>query len=460
MTKSPTLSASLRRGLVVACLALTLVSGLVLVHGQQPELDVRANRMVGLPGVAGDGIADDSRALQKIIDSGAGKLELPPGTYRLTQPLLIGLEADGPFAVCGSGSTRLIMDGPGPAIRIVGTHGGTAAPQSVKKEVWDAQRMPLVDGLEIIGQDDEADGIELEGCLQPTITRVVIRGVKHGIHIIRRNRNVQISDCHIYENKGVGIYMDGVNLHQINIVGCHVSYNGQGGIVCRGSEIRNLQIGTCDIEANMALAGPPAANVLLDVTTGSVREGAIVGCTIQHDHAAVGSANIRMIGREQEPMMVGNFSIANNVFSDVMVGIDIRHARGVSITGNTFMECFDAGVHAIGSSNLVLSGNLIDRNPDYKDEVSSNQILLEKCRDSLIDGCHLAAVKSPEGAIVLKSCEWCQITDCLLLDCESTRIQLKDSSHCRVSGCTARKREGETGEVVTVEGGEANKVSE
>lgn len=412
-----------------------------------------------VPRPAGDGKTDDTAALQAAIDAGTGRLDLPAGSFRLTQPLEIRLEKTGPFAVVGSGSTRLLMEGAGPAIRIVGTHGGTAAPTTLKPGVWDGQRMPLVDGLEIFGQHPEACGIELDGTMQPTITRVTVRGAKHGIHIVRRNRNVQISDCHIYDNRGVGIYLDGVNLHQINIVGSHISYNREGGIVCRGSEIRNLQIGTCDIEGNQALSGPPAANVLLDVTTGSVREGAIVGCTIQHDHDAAGSANIRFVGRPQEPMMVGNFSIANNVFSDVAVGIELNYARGVSVTGNTFMECYDASVHAVGSSNLVLSGNLVDRNPDYKDEVSRNMILLEKCRDSIIDGCHLAAVNSPDGAIVLKECTWCQVTDSALLECEATRVKLQGCEDCRISGLLVRKRADDPAMTpVSDEGGHRNRI--
>ncbi len=408
---------------------------------------------------AGDGKTDDTAALQAAIDAGTGRLELPRGTFRLTRPLEIHLAKTGPFAVYGGGSARLVMNGPGPAIRIIGNHGGTAAPKTVKPEVWAGERMPLIDGLEIFGDDPEACGIEIEGTLQPTITRVTVRGAKHGIHIVKRNRNVQISDCHIYDNSGVGIYLDGVNLHQINIVGSHVSYNREGGIVCRGSEIRNIQIGTCDIEGNQALAGPPAANVLFDVTEGSVREGAIVGCTIQHDHDAPGSANIRLVGREAEPMKVGNMSIANNVFSDVAVGIDIQHARGVSITGNTFMECFDAAIHAVGSSNLVLSGNVVDRNPDYKDEVSSNMISLDKCRDSLIDGCHLASIRSPDGAIVLKDCTWCQVTDCALLDCEATRVLLKGCGECRVSSLLIRRRDGDLATTaVTDENGQNNRI--
>jgi hypothetical protein len=138
-----------------------------------------------------------------------------------------------------------------------------------------------------------------------------------------------VADCHLYENRGAGLLLESVNLHQINVTGCHISYNGGGGIVIRRSEVRNIQIGTCDIEANQDPEGPPAANVLFDAREGSIREGAITGCTIQHAHTAPGSANVRFLGRGPADFnKVGNLVIANNALSDVAVNIHLQHARG------------------------------------------------------------------------------------------------------------------------------------
>src|SRR5690606_9314080 len=117
----------------------------------------------------------------------------------------------------------------------------------------------------------------------------------HAVHLVKRNRNVTLSECHLYNNRGIGVFLDRLNLHQINIANCHISYNSGGGVVSRQSEIRNLQIGTCDIEGNMGGAdSEPTANVLLDATGSSLGEVAIVGCTIQHAHESPNSANIRV----------------------------------------------------------------------------------------------------------------------------------------------------------------------
>ena len=93
----------------------------------------------------------------------------------------------------------------------------------------------MVDGVEIVGNHPEASGIEASGTMQLTLTRVVFRDALHGVHLITRNRNVTISECHIYNNRGIGVFMDDLNLHQINIANCHVSYNDGGGIVATNS---------------------------------------------------------------------------------------------------------------------------------------------------------------------------------------------------------------------------------
>jgi hypothetical protein len=239
-------------------------------------------KSVGDFGAVGDGKTDDTAAFQRAAESGVGTIRLPRGRYRITKPIVIDLDRVGPTSVVGDGTATLIMAGPGPALKLIGTHRGTANPRTVKENVWERQRMPLLDGFEIVGAHPEAVGIRLEGSMQAVLTRLVIRRALHGIHLTGLNRNVIISECHIYENRGIGVFLEKVNLHQINVTGSHISYNGGGGVVVRESQVRNLQIGTCDIEGNMAVGGPPTANVLLDTRVGSVREGAIVGCTLQH----------------------------------------------------------------------------------------------------------------------------------------------------------------------------------
>ena len=417
-------------------------------------------------GAVGDGKADDTAAIQRAVDAGTGEIKLPRGTYRITRPIIVELDRVGFTSMTGRGAARIVMAGPGPALKFVGTHGGTADPGSVKDNVWAHQRMPLVDGVEIVGDHDEAIGIQATGTMQLTITSTNIRGVLHGIHLVERNRNVIISNCHIYENRGVGVYLDGVNLHQFNMGQCHISYNGGGGVVVRGGNVRNIHIGASDIEGNMAAEGPATANVLIDCTGGSVAEVAITGCTIQHTGNAPDSANIRMIGLDSQAdtdrlreYRYGNVTIAGNVLSDVQFNIDLTGARTVAISGNTLWKGFQRNIRVVDSSHVVLGANVLDRNPRYgSSEEAACAVEFRGCHDCTISGLHLQGAQMTAAGLELENCRRMNVTNCTILDCDGGGILLKNVSRSRVSDCLVRDdREGvKKTPAIVVTGGRGN----
>ena len=310
-------------------------------------------------GVKGDGQTDDSLAIQEAILESDGLLFLPRGDYFLTKPIEIELSKSGRVGIYGGGTARLIMAGSGPAIRLTGTHKGTAGPDTVSEAVWQRERMPIINGLEIVGAHPEADGIELEYTLGAMLSDLLIHECRHGVHFITRNRNPIISSCHIYHNNGCGVYFDGVNLHQVNIADSHISYNAGGGIKVFNSEIRNLQICGNDIEYNYDLEAEESADVWIDAQEGSILEGAIVGITIQAS-LSPGGANIRMIGQSKEiAHKVGLLSITGNLISSQNTNIHLKYTRGVAITGNTFFSGHEHSIHAEHSSNIVVGQNIL-----------------------------------------------------------------------------------------------------
>ncbi len=446
---------------------LTAMSSDAFVPEDSAHAEVRPERSALGPaadkrGLAGDGKADETEALRRWIASRPGTITLPTGVYRITETLVVPLDEVGWTSISGNGTARIVMEGAGPALRFVGTHQGTADPGTVRENVWQRQRMPLIDGVEIVGAHAEADGIELVGTMQAILSRVNIRHVRDAVRLTGRNRNVILSECHLYDNHGVGVLMDRLNLHQVNIANCHISYNDAGGIVLRRSEVRNLHIACCDIEGNMPEngQGPATANILLDTREGSVREGAIVGCTIQHTHKAVGSANIRLLGTSAElPQKVGNWTIGDNVLSDVAVNIHLKHARGVTIVGNTMWKAFEHNLLVEGSSQIVVGANLCDRNPDYRPADSPNTILFEDCRDCTISGLHLTHTLSESAGLTLRRCRWFNITGCSVLDCAGGGIEFEDVFDSRLSDCVIRCKET-ISPALRIEGGRGNVVSD
>jgi hypothetical protein len=321
----------------------------------------------------------------------------------------------------------------------------------------------MVDGIEIVGAHAEADGIEATGTMQLTLTRVTVREARHGIHLTVRNRNVIISDCHLYNNRGVGVFYDNVDLHQSNITGSHISYNAGGGVVTRGGGVRNLHIGTCDIESNMTSNAPPTANVLIDCTDGSTAEVTIVGCTIQHNPSP-GAANVRFIGRgkprgPEDQTQWGHLTIANNVLSDVEVNIDLRHVRGAVITGNTFGGGYERDLVMEDCSNVAIGPNTFDRNPPYyrgKADAAKGGLLFRNSRDCTLTGLHVDGVRRHPGAVVLENCDTFNLSGCTILD--GPGLWLKNVRNSLVTGCLLNDRRPDRARApsLRMEGGKDN----
>ncbi len=334
------------------------------------------------------------------------------------------------------------MSAAGPAIRIVGGIRGSADPGQITPENW-LERMPLIEGIEILGEHPEADGIELDGTLQATLSRLAIRGARHGIRLVNRNRNVIISDVHLYHNQGIGLFLDHVNLHQINVSNSHISYNRGGGIVVRGGNVRNLQVTGCDLEANMPADETPtgAANILVDqsMPACSAAEIAITGCTIQHNahyskrpqvtRLAPGGANIRMLGNtEFQPNMI---TITGNILSDTETHIHLRHVTDVTISGNTFFTTEPTDV-LVEESQRVVIGNCVFNPRESRD---TGGVVLRNSQQCLLTGSTLHGLMANQAAVTLEGCGDSRVQGCVI-SAARNGVNLQDCRNCAVVDCT------------------------
>lgn len=458
--------------------------GAAVVLGNQPssgaELTVGAGPTAGTKpataplslvsvcdlGAVGDGQTDDAPAIQRAVDAGRGDLFFRRGVYRLTRPIVVDLDKVGPTSFRSDGTARLLMAGPGPAIRFVGTHNGTADPATIQPKVWQRQRMPTVDGLEIVGAHAAACGIEAAGTMQLTVTRCNIRECLHGIHLINLNRNVIVAECHLYHNRGVGLYLEDADLHQINVTGSHISYNAGGGVVSRSGNVRNIQISGCDIESNMTPEAPPTANVLIDCTdkAAGTAEVAVTGCTIQHNSKSPGSANIRFLGADRGGRPWGHLTATSNIFSDTHCNLDLQNVRGAVIVGNTFGKAEEYDLRAVACTNLVVGPNVLGRNPAYNAAEKNAQggVLFQGCRNITITGLHLVEVCGLPAGMVLEDCARSNVTGCTILDCEQAGLLLKNVTDSRVSACLIRNDRKSAGDwtALKVEGGSGNAIAD
>jgi hypothetical protein len=395
-------------------------------------------------GAKGDGKTDDTNAINAAISGAAdGLVEFPRGNYRITKTIEIDLSLQGTLGLSGRGaSASIIMAGEGPAFRFIGSHDkGSALPASVTQITWDKERMPLIDAIEIIGDHLNADGIELRNTLMPTLRALLIRNVRNGIYLTSRNRNVLIDACHVYNNSGIGIFLNQVNIHQFILSNSHISYCKKGGIKISGGEIRNFQITGNDIEYNCDPEGLVSADIWVDCSQGgSVREGTISGNTIQAIPSP-GGANIRFLGLESNPDKIGLWSITGNHISNQEVNIHLENTRGINISGNTFIRGYNRHLLINNSRNLIINGNVFDHNEDYFPTQPSafGGILLSRgenviLSDNIMDGSGNGNGEDG-GAIIVQDSREINISDCQIKNPIFNGIQFVRSTNSQIMNC-------------------------
>jgi parallel beta-helix repeat protein len=397
-------------------------------------------------GAAGDGQTDDTDSIRHAVEQGDGVVTFPRGTYRITAPISVELGRHGRTAFDGArGTAKLVMDSAGPAIRLVGSHAKTAAPSDFQPGTWEMERMPMVSDIEIVGNHPESDGIELEGTMQATLRGLLIRRCRYGVHLVKRNRNVLLANSHIYDGRGaaIGVFFDGVNLHQANIIGCHISYCAHAGIKIERSEIRNLQITGNDIEYNFDPNAEDSADVWIDSRDGTVREGTIASNTIQAKYSPHG-ANVRIEGLDNEPAnKAGLWTISGNVIQSQAVNLMLRRCRGVVVTGNSFCSGYERSLVLEKCRHIVVGCNTFDHNPDYSGDridgitvrgsagCSFANLILESTR---------AGSATSGGALEIFDSREISVTGCQILDPVFRGIYLSDSKNTRINDNTILDR--------------------
>lgn len=397
-------------------------------------------------GASGDGQLDDTHALQHALDSGDGTLHLTKGVYRITRPIVVDLTKQGYGAIQGDGGTaRVVMDGPGPAFRIVGDHQGTATPSTIKPHTWEKERFPVISGFEILGNHPKAVGLELLKTMQCTVTAMLIRGVRTGVHLVERNRNFLLSHSHIYDNHEYGVFFDRCNLHQTVISANHISYNKRAGIKSLDGDVHNLHITGNDIEYNnLPGRDQAAADIWFDASGGGrISEVSIVSNTIQAT-ITPGGANVRIHGEETADLNKSPLiTITGNVIGSQDRGIELRNLNRLAITGNTIYCSADVSLHmqkcrgaAIGSNTVTWRAS--DELPEY------DGIYLEDCDNVSLHGLVSERLcfgnRNSGAAVTMIRCRESSISDCQVLDPLYRGIEATECRNCRIANNTVIDR--------------------
>jgi len=169
---------------------------------------------------------------------------------------------------------------------------------------------------------------------------------------------------------------------------------------------------------------------------------------LQHTHKSADSANIRILGAGYDPSLLrrggkdhtreGNITISGNVFSDVQVNVEIKTARGITLSGNTFWEGFSHDLVVEGCSNIVITGNNFDRNPRYlvngNDLAEKNGVVITRTEDSSFSNNIVSGVWKKEAAVDITDGLRLQVSNNSVLDSDGFALRLSNARQCVVMG--------------------------
>ena len=269
-------------------------------------------------------------SLQAALDAvpaTGGLVKLPPGTFELTQPLVLS-RPETRIEGCGTATHLINRNEEGKPALILRPKDGAAKRRA---SIW---RVQLVD-FRISGNPKSGDGLRAEA-----VNEIYIHGLSvdhnggHGINLVNCYEDPRVCDSIITYNAQAGL----------NLQGCH-------DIVVSGNQFEENQDAVRCIDGfNLCMSG----NCLDD----HLRHGVV----IENTYGSVISGNMIEECKGTAVVMdrdcYGNTVSANVIAHDFAGGVDLRDAWGCAVSANTFTMCTPWGV-SVGpnSGRITITGN-------------------------------------------------------------------------------------------------------
>lgn len=357
--------------------------------------------------IVGDGLTDDSYALQYLIDNNDA-IEIPSGlTIKLGRTINIDI---GKTKLFDGGNSTFILSGDFVGFNLTGTaSSGTATPASQNDQVTKVESGFIFKNCRILSASKtDGTGINITGCFNISILSCYIALLKNGITIHGFNRDFIISNNNIYGIQEDGIYFGPtVNLHQVNICSNMIQYCYRPIHIDQCIMIANFQICGNDIE----IAGTyPSDNTAMrcvliesgDTNNLQLSELVITGNTIQ-GHSSTdciieikGGANrlirfVSIVGNHISNTLSTLINLqkainvtisANTFFTDnsrrASYAIDLKDCKCVSVSGNSVTYMGHLLKTSDGTSGVSVTGNSSYVFDDYTtDNTESSQTIVE-----------------------------------------------------------------------------------
>lgn len=370
--------------------------------------------------LVGNGVADDTAALQTIVNS-QQLVRLPEGmTIRLTRTVTIDVSKCHMF---DGSNCKFLLDGDFVGFAITGSMtSGSAAPIDLTTQIRDVESgfrfincriygnistMTFSDKGNTIPTGCKGTGIRVRGTVKTGIEGCYITKVHTAIEVSGYNRDMNIYGCNIYMCEVYGIvFTEGSDLHQINITGNHISYTACLMKFTKMISLNNVQITGNDLELDTyphtgtvpattdyphGGMGDYRAIVIEESSSSFMAQFEIVGNTIQaHDYPDGKDGDpdnngvdylIEIIGNStatghhnENICIVGNHM--SNVWGDM---IKMTRVWDVTIAANTITNIYGYAYNLTNCSHIAISGENMGK--------VGGVITASSCGSVMISGC-------------------------------------------------------------------------